>query len=114
MSFFSSSMAQLSSACTSLTFLFFSCLLTSLSNHACKLLTVRYVMQTNLCKLSAAFAQPIGGCLKALKEGMGSTDPQVSLRVADWLALHINNHDFIWSWHRWENVLELPPYHPVR
>ncbi|KAL3143241.1 hypothetical protein ABBQ38_002092 [Trebouxia sp. C0009 RCD-2024] len=69
---------------------------------------------TNLCKLSAAFAQPIGGCLKALKEGMGSTDPQVALRVADWLALHINNHDFIWSWHRWENVLELPPYHPVR
>lgn len=82
--------------------------------RACKLLIARCVMQTNLCKLSAAFAQPIGGCLKALKEGMGSTDPQVALRVADWLALHINNHDFIWSWHRWENVLELPPYHPVR
>ena len=82
--------------------------------QAYKVLIMRSVMQTNLCKLSAAFAQPIGGCLKALKEGMGSTDPQVALRVADWLALHINNHDFIWSWHRWENVLQLPPYHPVR
>ena len=78
------------------------------------MLTISYMMQTNLCKLSAAFAQPIGGCLKALKEGMGSTDPQVAIRVADWLAMHINNHDFIWSWHRWENVLQLPPYHPIR
>ena len=71
-------------------------------------------MQTNLCKLSADFAQPIGGCLKALKEGMPQTDPDVALRVAEWLALHINNHDFIWSWHRWESVLELAPYDPTR
>lgn len=69
---------------------------------------------TNLCKLSADFAQPIGGCLKALKEGMPQTDPDVALRVAEWLALHINNHDFIWSWHRWESVLELAPYDPTR
>ncbi|DBA75017.1 TPA: Nuclear cap-binding protein subunit 1 [Trebouxia sp. C0004] len=69
---------------------------------------------TNLCKLSADFAQPIGGCLKALKEGMGSTDPDIALCVAEWLALHINNHDFIWSWHRWENVLDLQPYDPIR
>ncbi|KAA6419508.1 MAG: hypothetical protein FRX49_10606, partial [Trebouxia sp. A1-2] len=69
---------------------------------------------TNLCKLSADFAQPIGGCLKALKEGMGDTDPDIALCVAEWLALHINNHDFIWSWHRWESVLDLPPYDPTR
>ena len=45
---------------------------------------------------------------------MGRTDPEVALRVAEWLALHINNHDFIWGWQRWENVLELPVYDPVR
>lgn len=77
-------------------------------------LTILCLLQTNLCKLSADFAQPIGGCLKALKEGMGSTDPDIALCVAEWLALHINNHDFIWSWHRWECVLDLPPYDPTR
>lgn len=71
-------------------------------------------LQTNLCKLKTDFAQPIGGCVRALKDNMGSTDPEVALRVAEWLALHINNHDFIWGWQRWENVLELPPYDPVR
>ena len=52
--------------------------------------------------------------MKALKEGMGATDPDTALCVAEWLALHINNHDFIWSWHRWENVLDLPVYDPTR
>ena len=79
-----------------------------------QLLMVTCVLQTNLCKLSANFAQPIGGCLKALKEGMGTTDADIACCVAEWLALHINNHDFIWSWHRWEGVLDLPVYDPTR
>lgn len=76
--------------------------------------TFQLQLQTNLCKLKTEFAQPIGGCVRALKDNMGDTDPEVALRVADWLALHINNHEFIWGWQRWEYVLELPLYDPVR
>ena len=43
----------------------------SVSTTDCELaLTPDVVLQTNLCKLKTYFAQPIGGCVRALKDNM--------------------------------------------
>lgn len=41
---------------------------------------------------------------------MNVMDPHLRLRLAEWLAYHLSNFEYIWPWTRWAHVLEAPPY----
>jgi len=40
--------------------------------------------------------------------------PQLRGRLADYLAHHLSNFQWLWGWERWEAVLAQPPGHPQR
>lgn len=41
---------------------------------------------------------------------MNVMDPHLRLRLAEWLAYHLSNFEYIWPWDRWSHVLQAPPY----
>jgi hypothetical protein len=43
-----------------------------------------------------------------------SPSPQLRRRVADYLAHHLSNFQWLWGWERWQEVLSQPPSHPQR
>ena len=37
-------------------------------------------------------------------------DPQLRLRLGEWLAYHLSNFEYVWPWAKWAHVLAAPPY----
>jgi len=48
-------------------------------------------------------------CVRELYGRMGALDPELRGRLADWLAFHLSNFDFIWPWQKWGGALAAPP-----
>lgn len=40
---------------------------------------------------------------------MDTLDPELRLRLAEWLAYHMSNYEFMWPWKKWEQVLSASP-----
>ena len=41
---------------------------------------------------------------------MNVMDPQLRLRLAEWLAYHLSNFEYTWPWAKWAHVLGAPAY----
>lgn len=41
---------------------------------------------------------------------MNVMDPHLRLRLAEWLAYHLSNYEYVWPWAKWQHVLTAPPY----
>jgi len=41
---------------------------------------------------------------------MNVMDPHLRLRLAEWLAYHLSNFEYVWPWAKWAHVLAAPPY----
>lgn len=40
---------------------------------------------------------------------MEALDPALRVLLAEWLAYHMSNYEFMWPWEKWEQVLTAPP-----
>ena len=41
---------------------------------------------------------------------MNVMDPHLRLRLAEWLAYHLSNFEYVWPWAKWQHVLAAPAY----
>ena len=41
---------------------------------------------------------------------MNVMDPHLRLRLAEWLAYHLSNFEYVWPWTKWQHVLAAPAY----
>lgn len=41
---------------------------------------------------------------------MNVLDPELRLRLAQWLAYHLSNFEYVWPWQKWQHVLDAPPF----
>lgn len=41
---------------------------------------------------------------------MNVMDPMLRGRLAEWLAYHLSNFDYVWPWSKWQHVLEAPAF----
>ena len=41
---------------------------------------------------------------------MNVLDPHLRLRLAEWLAYHLSNFEYVWPWTKWQHVLAAPAY----
>ena len=41
---------------------------------------------------------------------MNVMDPQLRVRLAEWLAYHLSNFEYMWPWAKWVHVLAAPAY----
>ena len=74
----------------------------------------RLLAQVDVCKLLKKFPRPMSACVRECFLRMGGLDPELRMRLASWLALHLSNFDFMWPWERWRHVLDAPAHDPQR
>lgn len=71
-------------------------------------------MQADLCRLLPAVPRSMSACMREFFQRIGALDPQLSSQLAEWLAYHLSNFDFMWPWAKWSYVLQAPAHHPQR
>jgi nuclear cap-binding protein subunit 1 len=64
----------------------------------------------DLCKLLKSFPRAIGPCMRESFVRMNVMDPALRERLAEWLAYHLSNFDYVWPWSKWSHVLSAPAY----
>lgn len=64
----------------------------------------------DLCKLLKSFPRAIGPCVRESFVRMNVLDPALRERLAEWLAYHLSNFDYVWPWSKWSHVLSAPAY----
>jgi nuclear cap-binding protein subunit 1 len=67
-------------------------------------------LMVDLCKLRRTFPRGMSGCMRECFARMNVMDPHLRLRLAEWLAYHLSNFEYIWPWDRWAHVLKAPPF----
>ncbi len=43
-----------------------------------------------------------------------NADPEIRERLAEWLAYHLSNFEYVWPWAKWGHVLTAPPHDAQR
>lgn len=71
-------------------------------------------LMVDLCKLLKMFPRAMSGCVRQCFVRMDSLDPSLRERLAEWLAYHLSNFEYIWPWSKWSHVLEEPAYNAQR
>lgn len=72
------------------------------------------VLQVDVCKLMATFPRSMSACVRECFARMDVMDPELRMRLADWLAYHLSNFEFMWPWDKWKHVLDKPPHDSQR
>ena len=72
------------------------------------------MLQVDVCKLLPKFPRPMSACVRECFLRMAALDPELRIRLAGWLAMHLSNFDFMWPWERWRHVLEAPSHDAQR
>jgi len=67
-------------------------------------------LMVDVCKLLKDFPRAMSACVRECFSRMNVMDPALRLRLAEWLAYHLSNFDYLWPWARWEHVLKAPLY----
>ena len=70
--------------------------------------------QVDLCQLLKTFPRPMSGCIKACFQRMGALDPELRVRLARWLAMHLVHFEFMWPWQRWSHAFQAPEHDAQR
>ncbi len=58
----------------------------------------------------ATFPRSMSACVRECFARMGVMDPELRGRLADWLAYHLSNFEFMWPWDKWKYVLTAPAH----
>ena len=56
----------------------------------------------------------MSGCMKECFQRMGALDPELRVRMARWLALHLAHYEFLWPWDRWRAAIQAPEHDAQR
>lgn len=67
-------------------------------------------LMVDLSKLLQLFPRAMSACVRESFARMNVMDPSLRERLAEWLAYHLSNFEYIWPWAKWEHVLAAPPY----
>lgn len=67
-------------------------------------------LMVELCKLLKTFPRAMSACVRECFARMNVMDPALRERLAEWLAYHLSNYEYVWPWARWEHVLQAPAY----
>lgn len=68
----------------------------------------------DVCKLARESPKYMAAWIRAVYDRMVALDPELRGRVADYLAHHLSNFQWLWGWERWQDVLAQSPGHPQR
>ena len=71
-------------------------------------------MQADICRLLQAVPRSMSACMREFFQRMHALDPQLRSSLADWLAYHLSNFDFMWPWAKWSYVLQAPAHDAQR
>lgn len=67
-------------------------------------------LMVDLCKLLRMFPRAMSACIRECFARMNVMDPALRERLAEWLAYHLSNFEYLWPWAKWAHVLEAPAY----
>ncbi|KAL4428043.1 hypothetical protein ABPG75_002132 [Micractinium tetrahymenae] len=67
-------------------------------------------LMVDLCKLRKLFPRAMSACVRECFARMNVMDPHLRLRLAEWLAYHLSNFEYVWPWAKWAHVLAAPAY----
>jgi nuclear cap-binding protein subunit 1 len=67
-------------------------------------------LMVELCKLLRMFPRAMSACIRECFARMNVMDPALRERLAEWLAYHLSNFEYLWPWAKWAHVLEAPAY----
>ena len=67
-------------------------------------------LMVELCKLLSTFPRAMSSCVRESFARMNVMDPALRERLAEWLAYHLSNFEYVWPWQRWEHVIQAPAY----
>ena len=71
-------------------------------------------MQADICRLLQAVPRSMSACMREFFQRMHTLDPQLRSLLAEWLAYHLSNFDFMWPWAKWSYVLQAPAHDAQR
>lgn len=71
-------------------------------------------VQADVCRLLQAVPRSMSACMREFFQRMDNLDPQLRTQLAEWLAYHLSNFDFMWPWAKWSYVLQAPPHDAQR
>ncbi|CAL8461756.1 g1287 [Coccomyxa elongata] len=71
-------------------------------------------LMVDVCKLLATFPRSMSACVRECFARMDVMDPELRIRLADWLAYHLSNFEFMWPWDKWKHVLDMPAHNSQR
>ena len=63
-----------------------------------------------LCKLLKVFPRAMSACVRESFARINVMDPALRERLAEWLAYHLSNFEYLWPWTKWAHVLQAPAY----
>ncbi|PSC75984.1 nuclear cap-binding subunit 1 [Micractinium conductrix] len=67
-------------------------------------------LMVDLCKLRRLFPRAMSACVRESFARMNVMDPHLRLRLAEWLAYHLSNFEYVWPWAKWAHVLHAPAF----
>ena len=68
-------------------------------------------IMVDLCRLKTiGFARAMSACMRELFKMMGTLDPRLRSRLAEYLAYHLASYEFLWPWDRWGHVASAQPH----
>lgn len=70
--------------------------------------------QVDVCKLVPTFPRSMSACVRECFARLGVMDPELRVRLSDWLAYHLSNFEFMWPWDKWRVVLDAPAHDSQR
>jgi MIF4G like len=50
----------------------------------------------------------MSACVRECFARVGVMYPELRARLAEWLAYHLSNFQYVWPWEKWAQVLEAP------
>ncbi len=71
-------------------------------------------VQADICRLLQAVPRSMSACMREFFQRMHALDPQLRTLLAEWLAYHLSNFDFMWPWAKWSYVLQAPAHDAQR
>lgn len=71
-------------------------------------------LQADICRLLQAVPRSMSACMREFFQRMPALDPQLRTLLAEWLAYHLSNFDFMWPWAKWSYVLQAPAHDAQR
>ena len=70
--------------------------------------------QVDVCRLLTSVPRSMSACMRELFQRVSVLDPQLRSQLAEWLAYHLSNFDFMWPWAKWSYVVQASPHDAQR